>query len=233
MSAPTETVRLLIVEDDPGLSSLLSEYLAPHGFDVHCESRGDQALERIAALQPDLVLLDLMLPGLGGLEICRSARRSYSGGILMLTASKAEADQLVGLELGADDFVLKPVEPRILLARLQALMRRLRPAMKQEEESLSVGALQAQRSSRQANVDRTPLELTGAEFDVLWALMRHTGEVVGREELHRQVRGVAYNGIDRSIDIHVSRLRRKLRAAGLGDAIKAVRGAGYVLTANP
>ena len=224
-----EPARVLIVEDDPGLRTLLSEYLEASGFETHAEARGDTAVRRIAEVSPDIVILDLMLPGLDGLEICRRARRIYEGGILMLTASKAEADQMLGLELGADDYVLKPVEPRLLIARIRALLRRLRPSPAETLKVLEVGRLRADRGRREAQLDGRALDLTGAEFDVLWSLMNFAGEVVGRDDLHRQVRGVEYNGFDRSIDINVSRLRRKLRASGLEGSIKSVRGAGYML----
>ncbi|MEL6180640.1 MAG: response regulator, partial [Myxococcota bacterium] len=139
------TASILIVEDDPGLRGLLSEYLQARGFEVGTEGRGDRAVERIAQSKPDVVILDLMLPGLDGFEICREARRSYHGGILMLTASKAAADQMLGLELGADDYVLKPVDPRILLARLRALLRRLQPTAGPgaQVQQIRVGALVA------------------------------------------------------------------------------------------
>ena len=221
--------RVLIVEDDPGLRTLLSDYLEARGFEVHTEDRGDTALSRIVDVAPEVVILDLMLPGLDGLEVCRRARASYNGGILMLTASKTEADQMLGLEIGADDYVLKPVAPRILLARLRALLRRIRPPATNDQKALRVGRLSADRGRREASVDEQRLELTAAEFDVLWILMRYAGDVVSRDELHRQVRKVQYNGIDRSIDINVSRLRRKLRTAGLDGCIKSVRGAGYML----
>ena len=224
-----EAARVLIVEDDPGLRTLLSEYLEASGFETHAEGRGDAAVARIAEVSPDVVILDLMLPGLNGLEICRRARRTYNGGILMLTASKAEADQMLGLETGADDYVLKPVEPRLLTARLRALLRRVRPAQTEPRKVFEVGALKADRGQREAWLDGQRLELTSAEFDVLCVLMPMAGEVVSRDDLHRQVRGVEYNGYDRSIDISVSRLRRKLRALGLHDCIKSVRGAGYLL----
>lgn len=224
-----EPARILIVEDDPGLRGLLGEFLEARGYEIHAEGHGDAAVARIRDLTPDAVILDLMLPGLDGFEICRQARDSYAGGILMLTASKAEADQMLGLELGADDYVLKPVEPRLLLARLRALLRRLRPLPVEPPRDLEVGALRAALGQRQATFEGRELDLTGAEFDVLCVLMRSGGEVVGRDELHREVRGVEYNGLDRSIDINVSRLRRKLREAGLDPCIKSIRGVGYFL----
>ena len=228
MSEDLDRARILVVEDDPGLRMLLVEYLAASGFDVHAEGRGDAVVERIPEVAPDVVILDLMLPGLDGFEVCRRVRQHYPGGILMLTASKAEADQMLGLELGADDYVLKPVQPRLLVARVRALLRRLRPATVPDVRVIRVGAVHADRSRREAEVDGQAVDLTGGEFDVLWALMTLAGEVVGRDDLHRQVRGVEYNGLDRSIDIHVSRLRGKLRAAGIDPCIKAVRGVGYL-----
>ncbi|MEL6345884.1 MAG: response regulator transcription factor [Myxococcota bacterium] len=224
-----EATRILIVEDDPGLRTLLTEYLVARGFMVHAEGRGDTALSLIDTFAPDIVILDLMLPGLDGFEICRAARRNFQGGILMLTASKTDADQLRGLELGADDYVLKPVQPKLLLARLRALLRRIQPSDAPVSRTLEVGRLSADRARRAAHVQGQRLDLTGAEFDVLWLLMRFAGDVVRREELHREVRGVEYNGLDRSIDINVSRLRRKLRGAGLEESIKSVRGVGYLL----
>ena len=223
---------ILIVEDDARLASLLVEYLGTSGFQVTVEGRGDHAVERIHRENPHLVVVDLMLPGLNGFEICKQARPSYHGGLIVLTASKTEIDQTVALELGADDYVVKPVEPRILLARIRSLMRRLGNGASQlaVPDEASVGRLTINRGRREVLVDTRPVELTSLEFDVLWLLVRSAGEVVTREELYPQVRGIRYDGIDRSIDVHVSRLRQKLEAAGLNTgAIKTVRGMGYVL----
>lgn len=224
--------RILIVEDDARLATLLSEYLSSHGFVVDVESRGDRAVERIWQEDPSLVILDLMLPGSSGLDICRHARERYSRGILILTASKAEVDQAVGLELGADDYVSKPVEPRILLARIRSLLRRLETTATSaaSTQELSVGELAINRAGREVSVAGRAVELTAIEFDVLWALARRAGEVVSREELYQQVRGVAYDGLDRGMDVHVSRLRRKLEDSGFDPtSLKAVRGLGYLL----
>jgi DNA-binding response OmpR family regulator len=223
--------RILIVEDDARLAALLQEYLSSNGFDVDIESRGDRAVERICREEPALVVLDLMLPGASGFEVCRLARQSYARGVLILTASKAEVDHAVGLEIGADDYVVKPVEPRILLARIRSLLRRTRntPAALAPSE-INVGALSVNRFAREAHVGSCLLPLTAIEFDVLLLLARRAGEVVSRDELYQQVRGVPFDGIDRGMDVHVSRLRQKLLAGGLEtSALKSVRGLGYLL----
>ena len=223
--------RILIVEDDARLAALLQEYLSGNGFDVDIESRGDRAVERIRKDAPALVVLDLMLPGCGGFEVCRLARQTYDKGLLILTASKAEVDHAVGLEIGADDFVVKPVEPRILLARIRSLLRRTRHVMASVAPSdITVGALSVSRFAREARVGAGVLPLTPIEFDVLWLLARRAGEIVSRDELYQQVRGVPFDGLDRGMDVHVSRLRHKLLAGGLETtALKSVRGMGYLL----
>jgi DNA-binding response OmpR family regulator len=222
---------ILIVEDDPQLAELLEEFLVAHGFSLSIERRGDRALERITQEQPALVILDVMLPGLSGFEVCRRVRTTYSGGILMLTANKAEVDQAVGLELGADDYVIKPVEPRILLARVRSLLRRLDgtvPASSTTQE-VSVGTLTINRGSREVLIDGSPVDVTAAEFDVLWTLARRAGDVISREDLYQQVRGIPYDGLDRGIDVHISRLRHKLELSGYNpSALKSVRGMGYL-----
>ena len=223
--------RILIVEDDARLAALLQEYLSNNGFDVAIESRGDRAVERICKEEPALVVLDLMLPGASGFEVCRVARQSYVRGLLILTASKAEVDHALGLEIGADDYVVKPVEPRILLARIRSLLRRTRnlPAAVAPSE-ITVGALTVNRFAREAHVGSCLVPLTAIEFDVLLLLARRAGEVVSRDELYQQVRGVAFDGIDRGMDVHVSRLRQKLQAGGMeATVLKSVRGLGYLL----
>jgi DNA-binding response OmpR family regulator len=223
--------RILIVEDDARLAALLQEYLSSNGFDVDIESRGDRAVERIRKEAPALVVLDLMLPGCSGFEVCRLARQTYDKGLLILTASKAEVDHAVGLEIGADDFVVKPVEPRILLARIRSLLRRTRHVMASVAPSdITVGALNVSRFAREARIGACVLPLTPIEFDVLWLLARRAGEIVSRDELYQQVRGVPFDGLDRGMDVHVSRLRHKLLAGGLETtALKSVRGMGYLL----
>lgn len=228
----TDRPRILIVEDDARLATLLSEYLLSQGFAVNSESHGDRAVERIWSENPAVVILDLMLPGTGGFDICRRARERFTNGILILTASKAEVDQAVGLELGADDYVVKPVEPRILLARVRSLMRRLNGSLSSAAlpSEVTIGPLTVNRAARSVTVGNRPVELTSIEFDVLWLLARRAGEIVTRDEMYLQIRGVPHDGLDRGMDVHVSRLRQKLEARGMDPSeLKGVRGMGYLL----
>ncbi len=218
---------ILLVEDDARLASLIVEYLQHSGYTVAHEDRGDRAVDRELAEQPDLVVLDLMLPGEDGLSICRRLRPQWSGPILMLTAMGDEVDQVLGLEMGADDYVAKPVSPRLLLARIRALMRRKQP-VKEDVSRVVVGSLVVDLGSREARIGEQIVDLTSAEFDLLWILAGKAGKPVSREDLVKELRGIAYDGLDRSIDVRVSQLRRKLAADPRhADRIKTVRGVGY------
>lgn len=227
----SDVIRLLIVEDDDQLAQLLLEYLGQHGFELSRVATGDVGAQTILETQPDLVILDLMLPGTDGLQVCRAVRNGYAGAILMLTASQSEADHVAGLELGADDFVNKPVQPRVLLARIRAQLRRLgRPRSETASGIVRVGSLQVDASSRDATVDGRTVPLTTMEFDVLLMLAREAGTVVTRDDLYVKVAGSDYDGIDRGMDVHVSRLRRKLQRSGFDPSrLKSVRGVGYLL----
>ena len=229
----TERPRLLIVEDDEQLAQLLLEYLSQHGFELSRVASGHAGVEKIRELNPDLVVLDLMLPGMNGLDVCRQVRDSYAGAILMLTASQSEADHVAGLELGADDFVNKPIEPRVLLARIRTQLRRLnggRGAKDTASAMLSLGPLQVDVASREVSVDGESVPLTTMEFDVLLMLANDAGTVVKREDLYTKIIGTAYDGIDRGMDVHVSRIRRKLQRSGFDPSrLKSVRGVGYLL----
>ena len=233
----TERTRLLIVEDDDQLAQLLVEYLSQHGFELTRLASGHEAAEQILETQPDLVILDLMLPGKNGLDVCRQVRQSYNGAILMLTASQSEADHVAGLELGADDFVNKPIEPRILLARIRAQLRRLGGARTHNERHkpgvLELGPLHVDVASRDVSVNGSSVALTTMEFDVLLMLATEAGTVVTRDDLYVKVAGTPYDGIDRGMDVHVSRLRRKLQRSGFDSSrLKSVRGVGYLLAAR-
>ena len=230
----TDKAHLLIVEDDDQLAELLLEYLGMHGFELSRVSSGEAGAEAILETQPELVILDLMLPGMNGLDVCRRVRDAYFGAILMLTASQSEADHVAGLELGADDFVTKPIEPRVLLARIRTQLRRLGVGRESSRNGkngiLNIGSLEVDTSSRKVSVAGQQVPLTTMEFDVLSMLANDAGNVVKREDLYTHVIGIEYDGNDRGLDVHVSRIRRKLQRSGFDPSqLKSVRGVGYLL----
>ncbi|RON84762.1 response regulator [Pseudomonas fluorescens] len=225
-----EAWQVLIVEDDQRLAELTREYLQANGLRVEIEGNGALAAARIIKEQPDLVILDLMLPGEDGLSICRKVRDRYDGPILMLTARTDDADQIQGLDLGADDYVCKPVRPRLLLARIQALLRRSDTAEPiAESRRLQFGPLVVDNALREAWLSDSGIELTSAEFDLLWLLVSNAGRILSREEIFTALRGIGYDGQDRSIDVRISRIRPKI-----GDdpdhprLIKTIRSKGYL-----
>ncbi len=213
-----ESWRILIVEDDERLAELTREYLESNGLTVGLETHGGAAVERIRSEQPDLVVLDLMLPGEDGLSICRRVRPQYSGPIIMLTARTDDLDQVLGLEMGADDYVSKPVKPRVLLARIRAMLRRVTENAQgqggevngEEPARLQFNDLVVDRSMREAWLNDESIDLTSAEFDLLWLLASNAGRVLSREEIFTALRGIEYDGQDRSIDVRVSRIRPKI-----------------------
>jgi len=191
-------------------------------------SRGDEALELIKLDDPDLVVLDVMLPGLDGLNVCRQAREFYKKPILMLTALGSESDEVMGLDTGADDYLSKPVRPKILLARINALLRRDAP--ESDEDAIQIGGLRIDPLSRTLKLNEEDVAVSSHEFDLLTLLARSAGTPVSRDTLVTQMRGIEYNGLDRSIDISISRLRKKLDDDASSPArIKTVRGKGYLL----
>ncbi|MEE1925924.1 response regulator transcription factor [Pseudomonas sp. 148P] len=222
--------QVLIVEDDQRLAELTREYLQANGFVVEVEGDGGAAAARIINEQPDLVILDLMLPGEDGLSICRKVRQRYAGPILMLTARSDDLDQVQGLDLGADDYVCKPVRPRVLLARINALLRRSEvPAAPEEVRSVQFGPLRVDNTLREAWLDEAGIELTGAEFDLLWLLISNAGRILSREEIFTSLRGVGYDGQDRSIDVRISRIRPKIGDDPIHPRmIKTIRSKGYL-----
>lgn len=225
---------MLVVDDDDSLAELLQEYLTQHGFSFSRVPSGDAAAEAIATEKPDLVILDLMLPGKNGLDVCREIRGSYDGAIVMLTASQNEADHVAGLELGADDFVTKPIEPRVLLARIRTQLRRFgRNTANVPVGPLQLGPLRVDAGARDVTIDGLSVPLTTMEFDVLLMLAKEAGTVVTRDDLYSKVAGTEYDGIDRGMDVHVSRLRRKLGQCGFDPRrLKSVRGVGYLLASR-
>jgi DNA-binding response OmpR family regulator len=221
--------RILLVDDDVKLARLLADYLRGHG--IHVEHREDGA-EGIAALRReafDGVVLDVMLPDLDGFDVLRKIRGFSDVPVLMLTARGEETDRIVGLELGADDYLPKPFNPRELAARLRAVLRRTRPSERERETALRFGTLEIDRAAREARVDGVRCPLTGHQFELLRVLAEHAGRVMSRQALMEMVKGDLYEAFDRAIDVHVSRIR-----AAIGDdprsprRILTYRGVGYM-----
>ena len=226
------TPRILIVEDDQRLAELTAEFLQGNGFEVAVEGDGGRAARRIIDSQPDLVILDLMLPGEDGLSICRRVRGQYPGPILMLTARSDELDQVQGLDTGADDYVCKPVRPRLLLARIHALLRRSE-APESKRQDLSFGPLRIDNRLREAWLGEQQIDLTGAEFDLLWLLASNAGKVLSREQIFTALRGVGYDGQDRSIDVRISKIRPKIGDDPINPRlIKTLRSKGYLFVGD-
>ncbi len=232
-------MRLLLIEDDVRLAEHTAEYLRDHDCEVEVVADGAQGLERAASGEHDLVLLDIMLPGLDGLEVCRQLRTRSPVPVIMLTARGDEIDRVVGLEIGADDYLPKPFSPRELLARIRAVLRRHPGATPDAGTRLEIGPLSIDRERRDARVGESALELTAYQFDLLWVLAAGAGKVLSREQLHaevRQLRGeptVDFDpSVDRSIDVHMSKVRGAL--GGVSSEAKAlirtIRGVGYVLS---
>jgi len=233
MNDKLTTHRLLLVEDDVRLANSTREYLQGFGFNVSIENRGDTAIKRIEQDMPDLVILDLMLPGADGLEVCRRVRPFFNAPILMLTARDDSVDQIVGLEIGADDYVIKPVVPRVLLARIRALLRHDRRVVETStldvQPSVTAGNLHIDYNHRNVTWGDKTISCTEVEFELLWLLATHAGQILNRDFLYRILNGHEYDGLDRSIDIRISRLRKKFEDDLTNPTrIKTVRGKGYV-----
>lgn len=201
--------KVILVEDDVRLATLTAQFLKANGFEVEMIHDGADAAKQIIAMQPDMVILDIMLPNQDGFSICRAIQDEYSGPILFLSAKDSDFDQVKGLEIGADDYVIKPVEPFVLLARLNALLRRCQNKPK-NQDSLSLGKLQIDKADRRVFLDSEEVELTSYEFDLLWTLASNAGETQSREFIYKHVVGRDYDGLDRSVDVRISRLRKKL-----------------------
>lgn len=217
--------QILLVEDDPSLAELVSDFLSGHGHEVAVLGRGDEVLAEVRRAAPEVIVLDLMLPGLDGLEVCKRLReQGFAGGILMLTARGDTLSEVVGLRQGADDYLAKPVRPQVLLARVEAVLRRTQAT----HTELVRGRLVLRLTSREAELDGERLDLTTADFDLLVVMAQHAGEIVSRDALSQALRGIEWDGLDRSVDLRVSRLRRKLGDWGLV-LLKSVRGEGYLM----
>lgn len=206
--------KILLVEDDRRLSKLIGAFLSQNDFEVKCIYDSFSFTETMTTFNPDVVVLDIMLPGEDGLSLCRKLRQTFAGPLLFLTAKSSDFDQVLGLELGADDYIIKPVEPRVLLARIHALMRRAAPANKETQNAprrLVFGRLQIDKDSRQVILADESISLTSHEFDMLWKLAMNASTLVDRSTLYTELIGREYDGLDRSADVRISRLRKKLK----------------------
>ncbi|MBU2895112.1 response regulator [Vibrio hepatarius] len=226
---------LFIVEDDAKLRSMLAEYFVKHDFDVTTFEDGNSAVDAIVEQQPKILLLDLMLPGTDGLTICRQIRSKYFGQVLILTASDDDFDHVAALEIGADDFVSKPIKPRVLLARIRMLMRRaINNELSYEGESttvntLSYGELSLNRARKVCLLNGEQVNMPDSDFDLLWLLASFPDQVLSRDVLTKNLRGIEYDGLDRTIDNKVVSLRKKLGdSSATPKRIITVRGKGYL-----
>jgi two-component system response regulator RstA len=230
---------LLIIEDDVKLADLISTYLSNHHFDIQHAEGGISGIERVKKYLPQLVILDLMLPELDGLSVCKELRTFYHGRIIILTASDEDMDQVACLEIGADDFISKPVHPRVLLARIKVLLKRdcLPPDTAKNSYSdknvIVYGGLSIQYDKRRVLLDQREINLTEAEFSLLWLFAKNPERTLSRDEIMQQTRGLKYDGFDRSIDNRVVSLRKKLSDnKGLPKRILTVRGKGYLFVTD-
>ncbi len=233
MTQENNAKHIMLVEDDMSLAEWFSDYLISQGYMVTLANRGDTAIDLIRTDEPDLVVLDIMLPVKDGFDVCKEVRYFYTGPILMMTARDHETDEVLGLELGADDYLTKPVKPRVLLARVKALLRRVsaeKHVQAQHSNLIEYGQLRINADSRTTQLNNKNITISSNEFDVLWILAKSASQVVYRDELSQQIKGVEYDGFDRSMDIIVSRLRKKLGDnANEPFRIKTVWGKGYLL----
>lgn len=248
-------IDILVVEDDTKLADLTARYLKRNGFSVSIVNHGGQAVDRIKSLTPRLIVLDLMLPGKDGISICKEIRSFYRGPVLMLTAKETDLDQVIGLEAGADDYVKKPVEPMVLLARIRTLMRRVptaadasiansigfsgaKPDRRHAFESspsmpkdIILGGLCIRVAAQEVWLNGELIPMTTHEFELLCLLAGNSGTILSRETLFKKTRGIDYNGLDRSIDVRISRLRKKLNDDAQNPfRIKTVWGKGYLVS---
>jgi len=222
---------ILLVEDDLRLSTLIQKFLQQNNFKVSVLNSGEKAADFILSKQPDLVILDIMLPKMDGFSICRKIRHQYTRPIIFLTAKDSDFDHVLGLEMGADDYIIKPVEPHVLLARINMVLRRISSNKQQEINEIIIGNLRINKASRQVFLANEQIELTSHEYELLWLLATNADEPQSRDYIHQQMIGREYDGLDRSVDVRISRLRKKL-----GDNTKlpykiiTVWGKGYLFS---
>ncbi|ABC33534.1 Response regulator consisting of a CheY-like receiver domain and a winged-helix DNA-binding domain [Hahella chejuensis KCTC 2396] len=235
------TERLLLVDDDKGLTRLIKQFLEQNGYPVKVIHDGESAVSWLERNQPQLIILDVMLPGMDGLSVCREVRKHYKGPIIMLTSLDDDIDEVAGLEVGADDYLAKPVKSRVLLAHIRAQLRRVEtysandsdaPAT-QENGVIRIGELVINSNARTVVKAGVAIDFTTAEFNLLYYLARQAGSVISRDLVYREIFNLEYDGLDRSIDLRVSRIRKRL-----GDdpkqprLIKTIRGEGYLFVDN-
>jgi DNA-binding response OmpR family regulator len=218
--------KILIVDDEANIRDLASLYLQKESFSIETASTGPEALERFAECSPSLVILDVMMPGMDGFEVCRELRRLTDTPILMLTARNEDIDKIVGLELGADDYMTKPFNPREMVARVKAILRRFEGG-RRPQNALTVGNLKVDKARREVRIAETLLNLRTKEFDLLVAFAESPGIALTRDDLLESVWGYDYAGETRTVDVHVQHLRSKLSGADV--TIETLRGVGYKL----
>lgn len=229
---------IVFVEDEPEVGSLIAAYLARHDIEVVVEPRGDRAEEVILRTQPDLVLLDIMLPGKDGMSICRDLRERWNGPIVLLTSLDSDMNHILALEMGACDYILKTTPPAVLLARLRLHLRQseqsahtkgIQDAIVAPHKTLRFGTLAIDPINRTVVLSGEPVSLSTADFELLWELATHAGKIMDRDALLKNLRGVSYDGLDRSVDVAISRLRKKLQDSATEPyRIKTVRNKGYL-----
>ncbi|MBK5540755.1 winged helix-turn-helix domain-containing protein [Pseudomonas sp. TH07] len=223
--------KVLLVEDDEKLAGLIAHFLCQHGFEIRTVHRGDVALAAFLEFKPKIVVLDLMLPGQSGLHVCREIRAVSDTPIVILTAKEDDLDHILGLESGADDYVIKPIKPPVLLARLRALQRRQVPEAP-ARGNLEFGSLSIDRSCREVRLEGEGIELTTMEFELLWLLASSAGKILSRDDILNRMRGIAFDGLNRSVDVYISKLRAKLKDNPREPlCIKTIWGKGYLF--NP
>lgn len=223
-------MEVLLVEDDKKLAQLIKEYLESQGFNVAFECRGDKAVYRILHEKYSLVLLDINLPELDGLQVCKLVRKDFPGSIIMLTAREGDDDQITGLEFGADDYIKKPIQPKVLLARINAISRRRNQSLVKKQSQLTFGYLLIDLERRIVKLKDNVIDLKPTEYDLLLLLAVNAGICLSRDNIMYALRGIDYDGVDRTIDLRISYLRNKLSDnISQPFRIKTIRGKGYVL----
>ncbi len=222
---------VMLVEDDAAVANVVSLYLKNYGFTVTLEENGAKAAQRILQESPDAVILDGILPGMSGVDVCRQVRNSFRAPIIMLTSMDEDADHVVALELGADDYIVKPAEPRVILAHLKACLRRAAGIPAPVADQLCFGRLVISQVNRTVVLDGQTIAMTDSEFDLLFLLAKNAGRVLSRDDIYEQLRGLDYDGLDRSIDMRISRLRKHLHDDSTRPTrIKTVRSKGYLFS---